>query len=321
MTNQCRPFSLKFRVDSADTSKRDTKVLAEIVTRRSSTTRPSMALPRLPNYEVHKSLGGGMLTSVYAARRLSDDQHCVVKVLRSDWKHEPAAIKLLQREARACLTVQHRHLVRLLDAHVTAEPYFIVMEFISGEGLKPLLRRKYRLDLNDALWTARQVAEALQKMHKAGFIHGDIKPDNIRIKEDGTAVLLDLGFAHRLGENSALHEQGFILGTLDYLAPELCSPEPEGGYSTDIFSLGVTLFEMITGRLPYPSGSVRQTLSRHEADPPLDIRHCDGNLPSQLVRLIGRMLHRKPQKRPSASTVVQKLITQEISALNLPRAA
>src|SRR4029077_17090177 len=101
------------------------------------------------------------------------------------------------------------------------------LDLLGGESLRERIQREYALDLRTALWIARQTADALAALHRAGFVHGDVQPDNIRVTEGGRAILLDLGFAHRLGENAQLLEQGYVLGTVNYLAPELCMPEPE----------------------------------------------------------------------------------------------
>jgi serine/threonine protein kinase len=263
-------------------------------------------LPRIPGYELLTCLGGSLLTSVYAARVRASDAPCAVKVLNRDWQDDATAVKLLQREARACLAVQHPHLVKLLDAHVTRPPYFLVMEMLGGESLRRRLRRDYRLDVGTTLWIVRQTAEALGAMHRAGLAHADVKPDNIRVVGDGRAILLDLGFAHRQGENAQLLQQGYVLGTVNYLAPELCGPEPLDDLASDLFSLGVTLFEMLTGQMPYPAGSIEQTFRRHEADPPADVR---------------RLLARHPDQRPRAPAVVQQLIGLEIATIGQRRTA
>jgi len=272
-------------------------------------------LPNIPGYELLTCLGGGLLTAVYSGRETAADSPCAVKVLRPDWADQVTAVKLLQREARACLAVRHRQLVRLRDAHVTRAPFFLVMDLLPGESLRRRLRRDYRLDMPAALWIARQTAEGLAALHRAGFIHGDVKPDNIRLLGEGHAILLDLGFAHRPGENASLLEQGYILGTLDYLAPELCGPEPADAFASDLFSLGVTLFEMLTGQLPYPAGTVDQTLRRHGSDPPADLRLHGGAVPSAVASLVERLLARKMADRPKAGAVVQQLISLEISTL------
>src|SRR5207248_1987924 len=167
--------------------------------------------PKIAGYQLLDRLGGGPLTQVFSARDYATDTPCAVKLLRPEWQAQPTAIKLLQREARAGLVVRHPHLVRLLDTHVTRPPYFLVMEFLPGESLRRRLRRDYRLDVPTALWIVRQTAEALAALHRAGFLHGDVKPENVRLIDDGTAVLIDLGFAHRPGENPRLRQQGYLL--------------------------------------------------------------------------------------------------------------
>jgi serine/threonine protein kinase len=280
-----------------------------------------MAVPKIPGYELLSCLGGGMLTSVYSARSLDSDATCAVKVLRPDWQDQPVAIKLLQREARACLAVHHQHLVPLREAHVTSPPYFLVMEMLPGESLRRLLRRDYRLDVPTSLWIVRQVAEALAALHRKGFIHGDVKPDNIRVVADGQATLLDLGFAHHPGENASLLEAGYVLGTVNYLAPELCGPAPQDDFRCDVFSLGVTLFEMLTGQLPYPAGSTEETLDRHRAQPPRDVRKFNDDIPAWLAELVQRMLAVNFQRRPRAGALVGELIRLEIAALGRRRSA
>jgi len=279
-------------------------------------------LPRIPGYELLTCLGGSLLTSVYAARARASDAPCAVKVLNRDWQDDATAVKLLQREARACLAVHHPHLVKLLDAHVTRPPYFLVMEMLGGESLRRRLRRDYRLDVGTTLWIVRQTAEALGAMHRAGLAHADVKPDNIRVVGDGRAILLDLGFAHRQGENAQLLQQGYVLGTVNYLAPELCGPEPLDDLASDLFSLGVTLFEMLTGQMPYPPGSIEQTFRRHEADPPADVRrYAVSPLPVGLPELLERLLARHPDQRPRAPAVVQQLIGLEIATIGQRRTA
>jgi serine/threonine protein kinase len=272
-------------------------------------------LPTIPGYELLAPLGGGPLTCVYGARGGADDAPCAVKVLRPGWEDDPTARQLLRREARAGLAVRHPHLVRVVGAHVLAPPYFLVMELLGGESLRRRLRRDYRLDVPTTLWVARQTAEALAALHRAGFVHGDVKPDNVRLVEDGTAVLLDLGFAHHPGENDALLRQGYVLGTANYLAPELCRPGPHGDAASDLFSLGVTLFEALTGRLPYPPGTLGQTFRRHGCDPPADVRRAGVRVPRELAHLVARLLARRPDERPKAAAVVRQLIALEIAAL------
>ena len=275
----------------------------------------------IPGYELLDRLSSGPLTYVFSARDEAADRPCVVKLLREQCQGQPTAIKLIQREARAGLAIQHPHVVRVLHTHVTCAPYFLVLELLPGESLRRRLRRQYRLDLTTALWIIRQTAEALAAVHRAGFVHGDVKPDNIHLVEDGTAKLIDLGFAHRPGENAAFLRQGYLLGTADYLAPELCAFDPEQDASADLFSLGVTFFEMLAGRLPYLPGSTTRTLQRHRCDPPADIRRYVRSLPIALVRLLDRLLAHDPRERPRAAAVVHQLVALEIATLGRRRTA
>ena len=273
------------------------------------------APPHIPGYELLTRLGGGPMTEVFAARDADADTPCAVKTLRADWEDEATAVKLLQREARVGLCVRHPRLVRLLDAHVTCPPWFLVLELLPGESLRRRLRRDYRLPPADAVRVARQAAEALAALHRDGFVHGDVKPDNLQAGPDGAVTLLDLGFGHRVGENAAFLREGYVLGTASYLAPELCAPEPTEDLRSDLFSLGVTLFELLTGRLPYPPGSVSQTVRRHIDAPPDDVREHAAGVPAALATLVARLLAPRPEDRPRASAVVQHLIRLEIAAL------
>jgi serine/threonine protein kinase len=255
------------------------------------------------------------MAQVFAARPLDDEELVAVKVLRADCCADQTAVKLLQREARAGLGVGHPHLVRVREAHVTRPPYYLVMDLLPGESLRQRLRREYLLDPVVALWVARQTAEALACLHRKGFIHGDIKPDNVRLVDAGTAVLVDLGFAHRPGENASLLQQGYVLGTANYLAPELCTAEAEDDPRADVFSLGVTLFESLTGSLPYPTGSVPATLARHRDEDPARLEDYPGQWPPALCHLVDRLMARRPSDRPRAAAVVQELIALEIATL------
>ena len=279
------------------------------------------AVPSLSDYELLQPLGGGPLTVVYAARACTTDAPCAIKLLRPDWEDQATGVKLLQREARVGLKVRHPHLVRLLDSHVTRPPYYLVLELLAGESLRQRMRREYRLDVPTTLWIGRQIAEALAALHRAGFLHGDVKPDNVHLVADGRAVLMDLGFAHRPGENAAFLRSGYVLGTANYLAPELCRLKPDADQSSDVFSLGASLFEMLTGNLPFPPGSLDQTFRRHSCDPPADIRLHVPLLPPPLERLIERMLAHKPEERPRANQVVRQFISLEIAGMSRRRSA
>src|SRR4029079_11839461 len=135
-----------------------------------------------------------------------------------------------------------------------------------------------------------------------------------RLVDVGKAVLLDLGFTHRPGENASFLEKGYVLGTVNYLAPELCGQEPEDNPRADIYSLGTTLFEMLTGQLPYPAGTPLETMHRHRTEAPPLLSDYLPDAPKALVQLVGRMLASLPGDRPRADRLVQDLIQYEIAS-------
>jgi serine/threonine protein kinase len=273
-------------------------------------------LPHVPGFDVLRPLGGGPLTEVFAARRQADDRLCALKLPRETWPGHTTAVRLLRREYRALRTLRHANVVRLLDAHVTDPPYFVALEYLDGETLRDRLQRDYSLDLRTTVWIARQMAEALAALHRAGFIHGDVKPDNVHLLDNGTAVLVDLGFTHRPGENGVFADDGYVLGTANYLAPELCGDAPDDGPPADWFSFGVMLFEMMTGSLPYMHGTVAEMLAERRQDAATDgLMALARAWPPRLTALLERLLAVQPPARPPAVLIVHELIALEIAAL------
>jgi serine/threonine protein kinase len=260
-------------------------------------------LPRVPGYELLQPLGGGPLTHVFKARRNDTDELCAVKLLRDEWADHATAIKLLRREALALFAVRHPNVVRILDAHLTQAPYAIALELLGGESLRGRIQREYALDLRTAVWIARQTADGLSALHRAGFVHGDIKPENIRLVDSGTAILVDLGFAHRPGADTDLGDD-YVLGTANYLAPELCRDAAADGFTTDWYSFGVTVLEMLTGRVPGPTLSAGQILAEV----------VDG-WQARLLALVDGLVAERPDDRPAGPLVLHELIALEIAAL------
>lgn len=265
--------------------------------------------PRLPGYVLGSRLGGGPTCDVYSAADGRGLFEWAVKVLRDDAARDFTNVQLLRREARAGLAVRHPRLVRIVRAVTDGEsPLHVVMRRVSGRSLRAVLKGKGWLGPRLTGSVVRQVAGALAALHAAGYVHGDVKPENIHLGPGRTATLLDLGFARRPGEDAGLLGSGFVLGTANYVAPELCDRPETDGPAADVFSLGVTLFELLTGELPYPDGGVEETMVRHRDAEPESLRRWRGAWPDGLAGLVDRMLHRDPDERPTAARVDRELI-------------
>jgi serine/threonine protein kinase len=247
------------------------------------------------------------MTQVFAARQRSSGAACAIKLLRPGLEDPETALYLLRREARAGLTMRHPNILAYQQVHVLRPPYYLVMQLLHGESLRQRLARLPRLDIPAVVAIARQLADGLAALHRKGFVHGDLKPENILLLPGNGVCIVDLGSAHRPGENQRLLDKGYILGTPDYLAPELCAFEPEVNGSSDLFSLGVVLYEMIAGRLPYPSGTTGQTLRCHRDCQPEALPLTSRPLPAALVDLLYRLLDAYPRSRPSASALELQL--------------
>lgn len=269
----------------------------------------------IPGFRLLQRLGGGPHADVYAAEPVGGGDPVAIKVLRPDRQDDADAITLIRREARAGLSVRHRHLVSVFDAFTSAPPYFFLMELLPGRSAKRRVEDRGRLPLAVALAVGRQVAEALAALHAAGFIHGDVKTDNVRLVSASRAVLVDLGFAHRPGDLVTWAESGHMMGTPNYMAPELCWRPPTDTAAADVFGLGVTLFELMTGRLPYPTGPVREVIRRRRSDGAVELSQVDGDWPVGLPELLIMLTMPEPSDRPRAKQVVQKLIALQILAM------
>ena len=273
--------------------------------------------PRLPGYNLGVRLGGGPTCDVYSAIELKTSRSVAIKVLRDEAAEDPIHVQLLGREAEIGLAVRHLNLVRIVSARMGPQrPYHLIMERARGSPLRHELKRKLWLEASLVGSIGLQVAGALEALHREGFVHADVKPDNLYFAPGPWTTLLDLGFAHRPGEDVNWAGTGFVLGTANYVAPELCDQNDRDGPPADVFSLGVTLFELLTGELPYPNGDVEQTMLRHRDARPDSLWQWQGRWPIGLAALLDCMMSRKPERRPTA-----KIVAAELQSMFYPSGA
>ena len=229
---------------------------------------------------------------------------------------------MLRREALVGSQVSHPNLAAVLDAHFREES-FLVLPRIEGITLRGRLqhrRREYGClvgaakFLPQSVWIIRQVAEALASLHAAGWLHGDVEPENIFVAPHGHATLIDFGLARRLGTREC--QGGEVLAaTLQYVCPEAILPAETLVAESDIYSLGVVLYELLTGEPLFRETDPAELALAHLRRVPQDVREAALDVPPQLARLVARMQAKDPLRRPAADEVVRELARLEIELL------
>jgi serine/threonine-protein kinase len=206
-------------------------------------------------------------------------------------------------------------LISILSAAIASPPYYVVMPWLAGTTLATMLAGGRAIEWLAALWITRQVAEALDALHEAGWMHGDVKPGNVFVSPEGHATLLDLGFARRSeGEEPAIER--CVTGTWHYMAPETFSSRPRADARSDLYSLGVVLFEMLSGRPPFGGASATELARQHRDARIAGLAEVAAPLPDDARVLVRQMLSKDPLRRPQTPReVVQRLVAVEIASL------
>jgi serine/threonine-protein kinase len=237
----------------------------------------------------------------------------VLKVLRKEWWHDSSAIEMQRRAAWVGRKVSHPNLLPVLFASVDQPPFYTVSPRLEGRTLTRILDHERRLPLAFALWVARQVAEALEALHStARMIHSDVKPANIIVAQDGHATLIDLGFVHQPGEGRHWSMRP-VFGTLNYLAPEALTSALGASPQSDLYSLGASLYEMLTGGVPFTGRDAEHLIRQHREAKPICVRNRRPDMPKAVGSLVHRLLAKDPLRRPeSTAAVVAELVRLEI---------
>ena len=261
------------------------------------------------NWQLVELLGEGRWCKVYRARPAMCGTDApadyAVKLAKLPAVSDELAIRLLQREALVARDVSHPHLTSILSARVHRPPHYLVMPHLNGQSLEAVLARRERLPVHQAAEIALQAAEAMSALHQQGWIHSDIKPGNIFAGATGHVTLLDLGLARRSG---GAGDGPALAGTLAYTPPESFSSLAELGPAMDVYGLGVTLYRMVTGVLPFPQTDPAALAAAHLHHPPPNPRLANPALGDQLVHLLDAMLDKCPDRRPPIDVLVGMLV-------------
>jgi predicted ATPase/predicted Ser/Thr protein kinase len=272
---------------------------------------PSSAWPEVPGYEIVAQIGRGGMGIVYQAREPNLDRLVALKLLPAEYLHDGDRMTRFLREARTASALNHPNICTIYALGEHAGRPFIVMEFVEGHTLQ--LSAMRRREVNEVVEWIRQAARALAAAHAAGVVHRDIKPENIMVRDDGYAKVLDFGLARRLPTLAAIKnddvsdtQPGTLLGTMAYMSPEQTRGAAAESAS-DIFSLGIVTYELLTGRHPFDADTLVETLSAINTSPIVPPARHNPEIPLALSNLVEAMLSKDPLLRPSAEEVAFSL--------------
>jgi serine/threonine protein kinase len=266
----------------------------------------------LDHFQVLTPLGRGAMGTVYLSRDERNGELVALKLLPpSRWQNQERLLARFQREMELSRRVAHPHLAWTYETGICHRVYYIAMEYIPGKNLSRLVNAEGPLRLSRAARLMAEVASGLEHAHNQGLIHRDLKPSNIMVTPNDHAKVLDLGLAlaqGETGENAVLGGGGYIVGTMDYIAPEQTTNALGVDRRADIYSLGCTLYFALSGQPPFPGGTGREKVYRHRSEQPVSLRQLQPELPPAFVQLIEKMMAKDPELRyPSAVAVEEEL--------------
>ena len=254
----------------------------------------------IPGYTILEKLGKGSMGVVYKARQNSVNRIVAIKILLDGLAQNKEFIRRFEREAQIAAKLSHNNIVNAIDAGEAGGRYFFVMEFVEGPTIKDFLDKNRVFEEKDAVRIAMAVAEALKHASQRGLIHRDVKPENVILTKDGGVKLADLGLARLTGDETwGLSEAGMAIGTPYYISPEQVRGQTDVDIRADIYSLGATLYHMVTGKVPYGGDTPAQVMRKH-VDPRVDLvppDHLNTAISSGLGMVIETMMSKNRENR------------------------
>jgi serine/threonine-protein kinase len=266
----------------------------------------------LGKYKLLKPLGRGGMGTVYLAEHTHLRRRAAIKVFSLRESESPNTMKRFEAEAQAAAQLDHPHIVRAYDFDFVDPYYYFAMEYVPGTDLGRLVHEKGPLPVHLALDFIRQAALGLAHAHQKGIVHRDIKPANLLLTKENVVKVADLGLAlvPREEDGSMTIEHKQVLGTADYVAPEQALDSHSVDHRADIYSLGCTLYHLLTGKPPFAGGTVAQRLARHQVAMPAAIVQLRLDCPPQVAALCWKMLQKQPSERIQTSADLVMKITQ-----------
>lgn len=255
-----------------------------------------------PRYEVIEHIGSGGMGQVFRAKHRIMDREVAIKVIKRQYMNDETTLRRFENEIKAAAKLNHPSIVSSFDAEGEEHLNLLVMEYVDGKKMSDLVAHKKRLSIRHACHFARQVAQGLDHAMEQGLTHRDIKPQNLLVTAEGVVKIMDFGLAkfasETLGEDEeSLTLEGESFGTPDYVAPEQVRNAKSADIRADIYSLGCTLYYMLTGRKVFPQGTVAEKLAAHLEKKPDPIGVLRDDLPEELTAIIEKMMHKELEHR------------------------
>lgn len=246
-------------------------------------------------YEIIEELGKGGMGNVYRAEDIKIREEVALKIIKPEIASDRKTIERFSNELKLARKIRHKNVCAMYDLGEEKGTHFITMEYVQGENLKSFIRRAGPLNAEKTLLIAKQVCEGLSEAHRLGVVHRDLKPGNIMIDREGNARIMDFGIALSL-RTKGTTGSGVMIGTPEYMSPEQVDQEGVDQRS-DIYSLGVILYEMVTGRVPFEGETPLGVAMKHKAEMPKDPKELNPQIPDDLSRVIIRCLEKDKERR------------------------
>lgn len=260
-------------------------------------------------YEIIEHVGSGGMADVYKAHDRILDRIVAVKILHAQLASDEEFLRRFQQEAQGAARLSHPNIVSIYDVGEDKNRHYIIMEYIAGETLKTLIQREGPLSVDLSLRIAREIACALAHAHANHLVHCDIKPHNILVTSDGRVKVADFGIARAITSTTMTYD-GNVVGSVHYFSPE----QAKGTKITpksDVYSLGIVLYEMLTGRLPFHGETTVSVALKHLQAEPLALRQIDGHIPPIVEAIVLKALTKDPEERPDSFELIEDIVQAE----------
>jgi len=246
-------------------------------------------------YQIIEELGRGGMGRVYKALDTEVNEKVAIKLIKAEIAADKKTIERFRNELKFARKIRHKNVCQMFDLNREEGSYYITMEYVAGEDLKGLIKKMGQLSAGQAITIANQLCDGLEEAHKLGVVHRDLKPQNIMIDKEGDARIMDFGIARSL-EGKSITGAGVMIGTPDYMSPEQVDGK-ETDQRSDIYSLGIILYEMVTGQTPFEGDTPFTIGVKHKSETPKDPKELNPQIPDDLGRVILRCLEKEREQR------------------------